>query len=57
MQMVKRIYGEMLYQPKPDSQEFLSPEELKKRIIISTKPPKEYLESQSQDRVGKTSEC
>ncbi|CAA3025889.1 phosphoinositide phospholipase C 2 [Olea europaea subsp. europaea] len=49
-QMVKRIYGEMLYQPKPDSQEFLSPEELKKRIIISTKPPKEYLESQSQDR-------
>lgn len=55
--MVKRIYGEMLYQPKPDSQEFLSPEELKKRIIISTKPPKEYLESQSQDRVGKTSEC
>ncbi|XP_074308142.1 phosphoinositide phospholipase C 6 [Silene latifolia] len=40
------VFGEMLYTPDSNhSEEFLSPEELKYRIIISTKPPKEYLES------------
>ncbi|KAH9613765.1 hypothetical protein KSS87_004924 [Heliosperma pusillum] len=40
------VFGEMLYTPESNhTEEFPSPEELKYRIIISTKPPKEYLES------------
>ncbi|KAL2557062.1 Phosphoinositide phospholipase C 2 [Forsythia ovata] len=50
-QMVKNIFGDILYQPNTDFQEFPSPEELKKKVMISTKPPKEYLESQSANRV------
>lgn len=38
----------MLFYPESEClKEFPSPEELKHRIIISTKPPKEYLEAQS----------
>ncbi|KAK1377426.1 Phosphoinositide phospholipase C [Heracleum sosnowskyi] len=46
--MVTEIFGDLLYTSKSESYpEFPSPELLKKRIIISTKPPKEYLESKS----------
>ncbi|KAK7311240.1 hypothetical protein RJT34_09251 [Clitoria ternatea] len=45
-EMATRIFGELLYYPQTDSlTEFPSPESLKGRILISTKPPKEYLES------------
>lgn len=43
--MVTQTFGEMLYYP--DSQclkEFPSPEALKHKIVLSTKPPKEYLD-------------
>ncbi|KAI4370538.1 hypothetical protein MLD38_018884 [Melastoma candidum] len=44
--MLAEIFGDMLYYPTTESlAEFPSPESLKNRIIISTKPPKEYLES------------
>ncbi|KAM0023559.1 putative phosphoinositide phospholipase C [Helianthus debilis subsp. tardiflorus] len=44
--MATEIFGDMLYCPKAgDNDEFPSPEELKHRIILSTKPPKECLES------------
>ncbi|XP_022730849.1 phosphoinositide phospholipase C 5-like [Durio zibethinus] len=44
-QMVTQTFGNMLFYPDSDCvQEFPSPEELKYRIVISTKPPKEYLE-------------
>lgn len=49
----------MLYYPQSEClDEFPSPEELKNRIILSTKPPKEYLESKNQrdtSPVGKDS--
>ncbi|KAH7855255.1 hypothetical protein Vadar_022922 [Vaccinium darrowii] len=46
-EMVTQTFGEMLYYPESRSlEEFPSPEALKYRIILSTKPPKEYLESQ-----------
>ncbi|XP_078446454.1 phosphoinositide phospholipase C 4-like [Wolffia australiana] len=45
-QMVSETFGDMLYYPESGSlEEFPSPEALKNRIILSTKPPKEYLES------------
>ncbi|URE05943.1 phospholipase C [Musa troglodytarum] len=45
-QMVTLIFGDMLYYPESDSlEEFPSPESLMNRVIISTKPPKEYLEA------------
>lgn len=44
--MVTGIFGDTLFYPQAESlSEFPSPESLKYRIIISTKPPKEYLES------------
>ncbi|XVF69005.1 hypothetical protein PTKIN_Ptkin11bG0046300 [Pterospermum kingtungense] len=47
-QMVSQTFGNMLFCPESDSvKEFPSPEELKYRIVISTKPPKEYLEDKS----------
>ncbi|KAJ8528431.1 hypothetical protein K7X08_022123 [Anisodus acutangulus] len=43
---VIQVFREMLYYPRSEClEEFPSPEELKHRIILSTKPPKEYLES------------
>ncbi|XVE52497.1 hypothetical protein DITRI_Ditri02bG0126800 [Diplodiscus trichospermus] len=45
-EMVTQTFGTMLYYPESDClNELPSPESLKHRIIISTKPPKEYLES------------
>ncbi|KAF9674607.1 hypothetical protein SADUNF_Sadunf10G0144600 [Salix dunnii] len=45
-EMVTQTFGVMLYYPESNSLvQFPSPESLKNRIIISTKPPKEYLES------------
>ncbi|XP_071732758.1 phosphoinositide phospholipase C 2-like [Rutidosis leptorrhynchoides] len=45
-QMVTETFGEMLFTPDADGLgEFPSPEFLKRRIIISTKPPKEYLKA------------
>ncbi|GMP89686.1 hypothetical protein CsSME_00041150 [Camellia sinensis var. sinensis] len=46
-QMITQTFGKMLFYPESDLKEFPSPEELKYRIIISTKPPKEYLEAES----------
>ncbi|KAG8096412.1 hypothetical protein GUJ93_ZPchr0013g36638 [Zizania palustris] len=44
--MVIEVFGDILYYPKSKHrQEFPSPEALKGRVILSTKPPKEYLES------------
>lgn len=46
--MAIQIFGELLYYPEPGCfTEFPSPEELKHHIILSTKPPKEYLESKN----------
>lgn len=57
--MVTQTFGEMLYYPQSEClEEFPSPERLKNRIILSTKPPKEYLESKHQrdtSPVGKDS--
>ncbi|XP_060175028.1 phosphoinositide phospholipase C 4-like [Lycium barbarum] len=47
-QMLTETFGDTLFAPESDSlKECPSPEELKHRIIISTKPPKEYLEASS----------
>lgn len=41
--MLIETFGEMLFYPESDClKELPSPEELKYRIIISTKPPEEY---------------
>ncbi|KAL8257485.1 hypothetical protein R6Q59_029526 [Mikania micrantha] len=50
-EMVTSTFGDMLYHPKPsDKEELPSPDALKHHIILSTKPPKEYLQSKN---VGK----
>mgnify|MGYP003746308635 CR=1 FL=1 len=44
--MVTQTFEDILFTPGPESLKvFPSPESLKRRIIISTKPPKEYLEA------------
>lgn len=44
--MITQTFGDMLFSPGPEGlKEFPSPVSLKKRVIISTKPPKEYLEA------------
>lgn len=50
--MVTRTFEDLLYYPEGEGLvEFPSPESLKHKIIISTKPPKEYLDSKgSKDR-------
>ncbi|CAK9137005.1 unnamed protein product [Ilex paraguariensis] len=50
--MVTRTFGDMLFYPESDLKEFPSPEFLKKKILISTKPPKEFLEFQSMEVKG-----
>ncbi|CAF2032993.1 hypothetical protein Bca4012_081177 [Brassica carinata] len=46
--MLTRTFRGMLFRSDSEScKNFPSPEELKKKILISTKPPKEYLESQA----------
>ncbi|KAL9332613.1 hypothetical protein ACSQ67_002223 [Phaseolus vulgaris] len=50
-EMASEILGEILYCPQTDSlTEFPSPESLRNRIIISTKPPKE---NQQSDNISK----
>ncbi|XP_027329944.1 phosphoinositide phospholipase C 2-like isoform X3 [Abrus precatorius] len=49
--MVTQTFGDILFTPSSESlKEFHSPESLKKRIIISTKPPKEYLETKEKEK-------
>nr|XP_043631185.1 phosphoinositide phospholipase C 6-like [Erigeron canadensis] len=56
-EMVTEIFGDMLYcQNSRDIDDFPSPEELKHRIILSTKPPKEYLQSKIGDELLPTDE-
>jgi hypothetical protein len=45
--MIIKIFGDALFYPHTTEalKEFPSPEDLKGRIVISTKPPKEYLEA------------
>jgi len=44
--MTTQILGDMLYFPHTEPMtEFPTPESLKGRILISTKPPKAYLDS------------
>ncbi|KAF3331744.1 phosphoinositide phospholipase C 6-like protein [Carex littledalei] len=46
--MVTEVFGNILYYPETEHvKEFPSPEFLKNRVILSTKPPKEYLEAKS----------
>lgn len=53
--MVTHVFGDMLYCPESDGlDEFPSPNDLKHKIILSTKPPKEYLDTNN-NKVGKTS--
>ncbi|KAK1382962.1 hypothetical protein POM88_020697 [Heracleum sosnowskyi] len=45
-EMAIEIFGELLYYPEPGVyDEFPSPRALKHQIVLSTKPPKEYLDS------------
>ncbi|KAF3495561.1 hypothetical protein DY000_02056336 [Brassica cretica] len=54
-EMVSEIFGEILFTPPPGEclKEFPSPAFLKKRIIISTKPPKEYKKTTDDEDVVK----
>lgn len=46
--MITQTFEDMLFYPESEClEEVPSPEELKYRIIISTKPPKEYLAAKS----------
>jgi len=46
--MLKQTFGDMLYISESESMaEFPSPDDLKGKVIISTKPPKEYLQTKS----------
>lgn len=46
--MITQTLGDMLYYPQSECLvQFPSPESLKHRIIISTKPPKEFMESKN----------
>jgi len=48
MQIAIQIFGKMLYRPGTDcSTEFPSPASLKNMVLISTKSPKEYNQSDS----------
>eukprot|EP01018_Ginkgo_biloba_P031458 Gb_38146 [translate_table: standard] len=52
-EMITETFGEMLFYPNSEGlKEFPSPETLKGRILISTKPPKEYLESKSSKKLA-----
>ncbi|KAJ1261410.1 hypothetical protein BS78_09G027600 [Paspalum vaginatum] len=46
--MIKETFGDMLYISESEHMaEFPSPEDLRRKVIISTKPPKEYLQAKS----------
>ncbi|KAM3375886.1 phosphoinositide phospholipase C 2 isoform X2 [Capsicum galapagoense] len=42
-EMITQTFGDMLFAPSECLKELPSPESLKKRVLISTKPPKKYL--------------
>lgn len=47
-QMIKETFGDLLHLSESEAMPvFPSPEDLRGKIIISTKPPKEYLETKS----------
>lgn len=49
--MLTETFGEMLYYPKPGKlNELPTPDELQRKVLISTKPPKEYLEAEEDKR-------
>ncbi|KAL5750525.1 hypothetical protein ACOSP7_025128 [Xanthoceras sorbifolium] len=51
--MVIKVFGPMLYCPGTDCLEkFPSPESLKKRVLISTKPPEKFQNSKSSSKKG-----
>ncbi|KAK4779799.1 hypothetical protein SAY87_015905 [Trapa incisa] len=50
--MLTETFGNMLYYPKSELKEFPSPEDMKYKIIVSTKPPKEYLEAKNAQEEG-----
>lgn len=55
--MLNQTFGEMIFAPETESvSEFPSPESLKNRVIVSTKPPKENLESKSSIEVQNRSQ-
>ncbi|KAA8539577.1 hypothetical protein F0562_026269 [Nyssa sinensis] len=55
-EMAIQTFGKMLYYPESGClEEFPSPEALKHQIIVSTKPPKEYLESKHVREKGNAS--
>lgn len=55
--MVHQIFGDMLFTPDKEClEEFPSPESLRKRVIISTKPPKEYLKGEKTKEKGNGSQ-
>jgi phosphatidylinositol phospholipase C delta len=46
--MVLEVFGNILYYPQEEHpKELPSPEDLKGRVLLSTKPPKEYLEAKA----------
>lgn len=46
--MVLEVFGSILYYPQEEHpKELPSPEFLKGRVLLSTKPPKEYLEAKA----------
>lgn len=51
-----QTFGDMLFLPKSEiSKDFPSPDELKYKVIVSTKPPKEYLTANSLSDKGSES--
>lgn len=55
--MVTETFGDILFISGSESfTEFPSPELLKRKIIISTKPPKEYVESKNLEIIHNTNE-
>ncbi|NP_001304243.1 phosphoinositide phospholipase C 2-like [Vigna radiata] len=56
-EMITQTFGDILFSPGSESlKEFPSPKSLKRRIIISTKPPKEYIEAKEVQEKGEGSQ-
>lgn len=55
VQLIKQKFGDMLFISESEQMaEFPSPDDLKGKIIVSTKPPKEYLQTKSGKEEDKT---
>lgn len=52
--MITQTFGDMLFTSDSCLKEFPSPESLKRRVLISTKPPKEYLQAKEVKETGAT---